>query len=120
MKLAQRVQAHGADALVVEGMEAGGHDGKLTLMALLENVLPDIEIPVIAAGGITDGRGIAASFMGASGVQMGTRFLLAEECSLHPKAKDAIMAAADTDSVVTGFTTGDSVRGLKTDSPIVT
>ena len=114
VKLAQRVQAHGADALVVEGMEAGGHDGKLTLMALLENVLPDIEIPVIAAGGIADGRGIAASLlMGASGVQMGTRFLLAEECSLHPKAKDAIMAAADTDSVVTGFTTGDSVRGLK-------
>ena len=102
VKLAQRVQAHGADALVVEGMEAGGHDGKLTLMALLENVLPDIEIPVIAAGGIADGRGIAASLlMGASGVQMGTRFLLAEECSLHPKA------------VVTGFTTGDSVRGLK-------
>ena len=121
MKLTQRVQAHGADTLVVEGMEAGGHDGKLTLMALLENVLPDIEIPVIAAGGIADGRGIAASLlMGASGVQMGTRFLLAEECSLHPKAKDAIMAAADTDSVVTGFTTGDSVRGLKTDSPIVT
>ena len=86
VKLAQRVQAHGADALVVEGMEAGGHDGKLTLMALLENVLPDIEIPVIAAGGIADGRGIAASLlMGASGVQMGTRFLLAEECSLHPK-----------------------------------
>ena len=114
VKLAQRVQAHGADALVVEGMEAGGHDGKLTLMALLENVLPDIEIPVIAAGGIADGRGIAASLlMGASGGQMGTRFLLAEECSLHPKAKDAIMAAADTDSVVTGFTTGDSVRGLK-------
>ena len=121
VKLAQRVQAHGADALVVEGMEAGGHDGKLTLMALLENVLPDIEIPVIAAGGIADGRGIAASLlMGASGVQMGTRFLLAEECSLHPKAKDAVMAAADTDSVVTGFTTGDSrKRPQKPDSPIV-
>ena len=103
VKLAQRVQAYGADALVVEGMEAGGHDGKLTLMALLENVLPDIEIPVIAA----------ALLMGASGVQMGTRFLQAEECSLHPKAKEAVMAAADTDSVVTGFTTGDSVRGLK-------
>lgn len=114
VKLAKRVQDAGADALVVEGMEAGGHDGKLTLMALLENVLPDIEIPVIAAGGIVDGRGIAAALvMGASGVQMGTRFLLAEECRLHPKAKEAIIKAQDTDSTVTGFTTGDSVRGLK-------
>ena len=102
VKLAKRVQ------------EAGGHDGKLTLMALLENVLPDMEIPVIAAGGIVDGRGIAAALiMGASGVQMGTRFLLAEECRLHPKAKEAIIKAKDTDSVVTGFTTGDSVRGLR-------
>ena len=75
VKLAQRVQAHGADALVVEGMEAGGHDGKLTLMALLENVLPDIEIPVIAAGGIADGRGVAAAFMlGAVGVPVLANF----------------------------------------------
>lgn len=73
-------------------MEAGGHDGKLTTMALMENVIPEVEIPVIAAGGIVDGRGIAAALlMGASGVQMGSRFLLAEECILHPKAKQAIM-----------------------------
>lgn len=114
VKLAHRVQDAGADALVVEGMEAGGHDGKITLMALLENVLPEIEIPVIAAGGIVDGRGIAAALvMGASGVQMGTRFLLAEECKLHPNAKQAIIKAQDTDSVVTGFTTRDTVRGLR-------
>ena len=73
-------------------MEAGGHDGKITLMALLENVLPEIEIPVIAAGGIVDGRAVAAALiMGASGVQMGTRFLLSEECRLHPNAKQAII-----------------------------
>ena len=114
VKLAHRVQEAGADALVVEGMEAGGHDGKITLMALLENVLPEIEIPVIAAGGIVDGRGIAAALvMGASGVQMGTRFLLAEECRLHPRAKQAIIQAQDTDSIVTGFTTRDTVRGLR-------
>ena len=114
VKLAHRVQEAGADALVVEGMEAGGHDGKITLMALLENVLPEIEIPVVAAGGIVDGRGIAAALiMGASGVQMGTRFLLAKECKLHPNAKQAIINAQDTDSVVTGFTTRDTVRGLR-------
>lgn len=113
-KLARRVQDAGADALVIEGMEAGGHDGKITLMALMENVLPDIEIPVVAAGGIVDGRGIAAALvMGASGVQMGTRFLLAEECRLHPNAKQAIIQAADTDSTVTGFSKNNSVRGLK-------
>lgn len=114
-KLAKRVQDAGADAIIVEGMEAGGHDGKVTLMALLENILPDIEIPLVAAGGIVDGRGVAASLiMGASGVQMGTRFLLAEECHLlHPNAKQAIINANDTDSVVCGFTTGDSVRGLR-------
>ena len=114
VKLAKRVEAAGADAIVVEGMEAGGHDGKITLMALLENVLPEIEIPVVAAGGIVDGRAVAAALiMGASGVQMGTRFLLAKECRLHPNAKQAIIDAADTDSVVTGFTTRDTVRGLR-------
>lgn len=114
VKLATRVQEKGADALVIEGMEAGGHDGKLTLMALMENVLPEIEIPVVAAGGIVDGRGIAAALiMGASGVQMGSRFLVSEECILHPNAKEAILKAVDTDSTVTGFTKNDSVRGLK-------
>lgn len=114
VKLAQRVQAGSADALIIEGMEAGGHDGKWTTMANLENILPAIEIPFLAAGGIVDGRGVAAALlMGASGVQMGTRFLLAEECILHPNAKQAIIHARDTDSIVTGFTTGDSVRGLR-------
>lgn len=114
VKLARRVQDKGADALVIEGMEAGGHDGTLTTMALMENVIPEIEIPVIAAGGIVDGRGIAAALvMGASGVQMGSRFLLSDECILHPKAKQAIIDASDTDSTVTGFTRNSSVRGLK-------
>lgn len=114
VKLAHRVQDNGADAIVIEGMEAGGHDGKITLMALLENVLPDMEIPVVAAGGIVDGRGIAAALtMGAAGVQMGTRFLLAEECRLHPNAKEAIIQASDTDSTVTGFSKNNSVRGLQ-------
>lgn len=114
VKLAQRVEKYGADAIVIEGMEAGGHDGKITLMALMENVLPLIDIPVLAAGGIIDGRAIAAALlMGASGVQMGTRFLLAEECRLHPNAKEAIIKAGDTDSVVTGFTRNNSVRGLR-------
>lgn len=114
VKLAKRVQEKGADALVIEGMEAGGHDGKLTLMSLMENVIPEIEIPVVAAGGIADGRGIAAALtMGAAGVQIGSRFLVSEECILHPAAKQAILAAQDTDSTVTGFTKNDSVRGLK-------
>ena len=112
--LARLVARRGATAVVAEGTESGGHIGETSTMALVPQVVDAVDIPVVAAGGIADGRGIAASLlMGASGVQMGTRFLLAEECSLPPKAKDAIMAAADTDSVVTGFTTGDSVRGLK-------
>lgn len=95
-------------------MEAGGHDGKLTLMALMENVIPSVEVPVIAAGGIVDGRGIAAALiMGASGVQMGTRFLLSEECQVHPAYKEAIIHASDKDSTVTGFSKNDSVRGLR-------
>lgn len=114
VKLAQRVQQRGSDAIIIEGMEAGGHDGKLTLMALMENVIPEVEIPVIAAGGISDGRGIAAALlMGADGVQIGTRFLLAEECQVHPKYKEALIKAGDKDSVVTGFSKNDSVRGLR-------
>lgn len=114
VKLAKRVEAAGADAIVIEGMEAGGHIGTLTTMALLTNVIPEISIPVIAAGGIVDGRGIAAALlMGASGVQMGSRFLLTEECTLHPKAKQRIIEAEDTDSVVTGYSRGHGVRGLR-------
>lgn len=114
VKLAKRIAAAGADAIVIEGMEAGGHIGTLTTMALLSNVIPEVSIPVIAAGGIVDGRGVAAALvMGAAGVQMGSRFLLTEECILHPNAKQRIIEADDTDSTVTGFTRGHAVRGLK-------
>ncbi|MDF2500925.1 MAG: 2-nitropropane dioxygenase [Anaerosporomusa subterranea] len=114
VKLAKRVEAAGADAMVIEGMEAGGHIGTLTTMALLTNVIPEVSIPVIAAGGIVDGRGMAAALlMGASGVQMGSRFLLAEECAVHMNAKQRIIAASDTESVVTGYSRGHGVRGLK-------
>lgn len=114
VKLAKRVEAAGADAIVIEGMEAGGHIGTLTTMALLTNVIPEISIPVIAAGGIADGRGVAAALiMGAAGVQMGSLFLLTEECTIHPNAKRCIIAASDIDSVVTGYSRGHGVRGLR-------
>lgn len=114
VKLAKRVEAAGADAIVIEGMEAGGHIGNLTTMALLTNVIPEMSIPVIAAGGIVDGRGMAAALlMGASGVQMGSRFLLTEECTVHPNAKQRIIEAQDTESVATGLSRGHGVRGLK-------
>ena len=114
VKLAKRIEASGADAIVVEGMEAGGHIGTQTTMALMSNVLPLINIPVIVAGGISDGRAIAAALlMGAAGVQMGSRFLLTTECSFHPAAKAKIVSAVDTDSVVTGYSRGHGVRGLK-------
>ncbi|CUH97757.1 hypothetical protein P22_3901 [Propionispora sp. 2/2-37] len=113
-KLAVRVQEKGADALVVEGMEAGGHIGVLTTMALMTQVLPLVDIPVIVAGGFADGRGLAAALlMGASGVQMGTRFLLAAECAVHPNFKQKLIQAVDTDTVVTGITMGHAVRGVK-------
>ena len=113
-KLAQRVEASGADAIVIEGMEAGGHIGVLTTMALMTQVIPLVSIPVIAAGGFADGRGLAAALiMGAAGVQMGTRFLVAEECPVHPRFKEKLLAAVDTDSVVTGATINQGVRGLK-------
>lgn len=112
-KLAKRVEEKGADALIIEGMEAGGHIGKQTSMALAENVIPNIDIPVILAGGIADGRGLAAALtLGASGVQMGSRFILAKECAIHENCKTAIIAATDTDSVVTGLLHGHAVRGL--------
>ncbi|MDU2183076.1 MAG: nitronate monooxygenase [Negativicoccus succinicivorans] len=114
VKLAKRVQEKGADALVIEGFEAGGHDGMQTTMALMTNVIPEIDIPVIVAGSIVDGRGMAAALlMGADGVQMGSRFLLAEECQVHQNSKDAIIASTDTDSVITGFTRNNNVRGLR-------
>lgn len=114
VRLAKRVAAAGADALIVEGMEAGGHIGSLTTMALMTQVIPAVGIPVIAAGGFADGRGVAAALlMGAAGVQMGTRFLIAEECQAHPKVKERLLAADDTDSIVTGQTIGHAVRGIK-------
>ena len=114
VKLAKRVQDKGADAIVIEGMEAGGHIGVLTTMALMTQVIPEIDIPVIVAGGFADGRGLAAALvMGASGIQMGTRFLVAEVCSVHPNFKQKLIAATDTDSVITGSLSGHAVRGVK-------
>lgn len=114
VKLAKRVAAAGADALVAEGMEAGGHIGVLSTMALMEQVIPAVDIPVVMAGGFADGRGLAAALlMGAAGVQMGTRFLVAEECQVHQNVKNKLLAAVDTDTIVTGYTLGAAVRGLK-------
>ncbi|WXR62495.1 nitronate monooxygenase [Peptostreptococcaceae bacterium AGR-M142] len=116
LKLAKRVEQKGADAIILEGMEAGGHIGNQTTMALLENVIPNINIPVVIAGGIVDGRGLASALlMGASGVQMGSRFLLSSSCLVHQNSKDMIINATDTDSVVTGYSRNHGVRGLKND-----
>jgi enoyl-[acyl-carrier protein] reductase II len=115
VKLAKRVAAAGADAMIAEGMEAGGHIGVLTTMALMTQVIPEIkDIPVVMAGGFGDGRGLAAAMlMGAGGVQMGTRFLVAEECSVHENMKQKLIEAVDTDTIVTGLTLGGAVRGIK-------
>lgn len=115
VKLAKRVAAAGADAMVAEGMEAGGHIGVLTTMALMTQVIPEIkDIPIVMAGGFGDGRGLAAAMlMGAGGVQMGTRFLVAEECSVHENMKQKLIEAVDTDTIVTGLTLGGAVRGIK-------
>lgn len=114
VKLARRVEEAGADAIIVEGMEAGGHIGQLTTMPLMTQVIPAVEIPVVVAGGFADGRGLAAALlMGAAGVQMGTRFLVAEECKVHANVKKKLLEAGDTDSIVTGNSTGHAVRGLK-------
>ena len=114
VKLAKRVEDKGADAMVVEGMEAGGHIGVLTTMALMTQVIPETTIPVIMAGGFADGRGLAAALiMGAAGIQMGTRFLVAEECPVHENMKKKLIEAIDTDTIVTGVTIGGAVRGIK-------
>ena len=114
VKLAKRVEEKGADAIVVEGMEAGGHIGSIATMPLMTQVIPAVSIPVVMAGGFADGRGLAAALvMGASGVQMGTRFLVAEECPVHQNMKEKLLKAIDTDSIVTGLTIGGAVRGLK-------
>jgi enoyl-[acyl-carrier protein] reductase II len=112
--LAVRLARGGADALVAEGQEAGGHIGEATTMALTPQVADAVDIPVIAAGGIGDGRGAAAAFMlGARGIQVGTRFLVARECTISQNYKDMILKAKDTDTTVTGRSTGHPVRVLK-------
>lgn len=113
--LAKRMERAGADAVVAEGTESGGHIGENTTMCLVPQVVDALEIPVIAAGGIADGRGVAASFMlGAEGVQIGTRFLASEECQIHTTFKELVVKAKDTDSVVTGRYTGHPCRNIKT------
>lgn len=112
--LARRMEKYGADAVVAEGTESGGHIGEATTMTLVPQVVDAVDIPVIAAGGIGDGRGIAAAFMlGAEGVQMGTRFLVAKECTVHQNYKDMVLKAKDIDSAVTGRTHGHPVRCLR-------
>lgn len=112
--IAKRMVRSGADAVIVEGTEAGGHIGELTTMVLVPQVVDAVDVPVIAAGGIADGRGVAAAFMlGAEGVQVGTRFLCAFECNVHPNYKQKVLNAKDIDTVVTGRVTGHPVRILK-------
>ena len=112
--LAKRMERCGADALVAEGTEAGGHIGENTTMVLVPQIVDAVKVPVIAARGIADGRGAAAAFMlGAKGIQVGTRFVVTEESQVHEKYKEAILKAKDIDSKVTGRSTGHPVRGLR-------
>ena len=109
--LARRMAKYGADALIAEGCESGGHIGEQTTMSLVPQVVQAVDIPVLAAGGIGDGRGVAAAFMlGAEGVQVGTRFLLADETQIHENYKEKVAKAKDIDTQVTGRTTGHTVR----------
>lgn len=112
--LAKRMERCGADAVVAEGCEAGGHIGEATTMALVPQIVDAVNIPVIAAGGIADGRGIAAAMMlGAKGVQMGTHFVVTNECQVHENYKERILKAKDIDTRVTGRSTGHPVRALR-------
>ncbi|MEG2699701.1 MAG: enoyl-[acyl-carrier-protein] reductase FabK [Hungatella sp.] len=112
--LAKRMEKYGADAVVAEGTEAGGHIGEQTTMSLVPQIVDALSIPVIAAGGIGDGRGIAAAFMlGAEAVQMGTRFVVARESIVHENYKQRIIKAKDIDSAVTGRSHGHPVRSLR-------
>ena len=112
--IAKRMVRSGADAVIAEGTESGGHVGELTTMVLVPQVVDAVDVPVIAAGGIADGRGIAAALMlGADGVQVGTRFLSAHECNIHQNYKNKVLSAKDIDTVVTGRSTGHPVRILK-------
>ncbi len=112
--IARRVERGGATAVIAEGTESGGHVGELTTMALVPQVVDAVKIPVLAAGGIADGRGMAAAFMlGAEGVQCGTRFLSAYECGIHANYKQKVLAARDIDTQVTGRRLGHPVRALR-------
>ena len=112
--LAKRMERCGADAVVAEGTESGGHIGQATTMTLVPQVVDAVTVPVIAAGGIADGRGFAAAMMlGAEAVQMGTRFCVSDECVIHEKYKERILKAKDIDSEVTGRSHGHPVRGLR-------
>lgn len=111
---AKRVERQGADAVVAEGMEAGGHIGEITTVVLVPQIVDSVRIPVIAAGGIADSRGVAAVFsLGAEGIQVGTRFVCATESNAHPAYKDEIMNARDRSTVVTGMATGHPVRCIQ-------
>ncbi|WP_411337077.1 enoyl-[acyl-carrier-protein] reductase FabK [Ruminococcus gauvreauii] len=112
--LAKRMERYGADAVVAEGCEAGGHIGEQTTMTLIPQVADAVEIPVIGAGGVGDGRGMAAMFLlGAEGVQIGTRFVVSDESIVHENYKERIVKSKDIDSVVTGRSTGHPVRSLR-------
>ncbi|MCD8119213.1 MAG: enoyl-[acyl-carrier-protein] reductase FabK [Lachnospiraceae bacterium] len=112
--LARRMERCGADAVIAEGTESGGHIGELTTMVLVPQVADAVNIPVVAAGGIADGRGIAAAFMlGAEAVQMGTRFIATDECTAHENYKNSVIKAKDIDTRVTGRSTGHPVRVLR-------
>lgn len=112
--MAKRMERYGTDAVVAEGMEAGGHIGSQTTMALIPQIVDAVDIPVIAAGGIGDGRGFAAvTMLGAEAVQMGTRFVVADESIVHDNYKERIIKAKDIDTVVTGLSTGHPIRVLR-------
>ena len=114
--LAKRMERLGADAIIAEGCESGGHIGKLTTMALVPQIVDAVNIPVLAAGGIADGRGMAAAFMlGARGIQMGTVFAASKESVIHENYKNSILKAKDIDSRVTGRSTGHPIRVLRND-----
>ena len=112
--LARRLERSGVDAIIAEGMECGGHIGEITTMALVPQVVDAVSIPVVAAGGIADGRGMLASFaLGAEGVQLGTLFICSDECRVHPKYKAAIIKAKDRSTVITGTSMGHPVRVIR-------
>ena len=111
---ARRVEKQGADAVVAEGMEAGGHIGELTTMVLTPQIAQAVKIPVVCAGGVADGRGVVAAFaLGAEGVQVGTRFICCEECTVHMNYKHAVIAAKDRSTAITGQSLGHPVRCLR-------